>query len=553
VITNPDERLDEATAWRQAAGHLTHRMLGELSHEGLFEPEPAGGDVWRLPLGEAVYEFRARRGAFGSFVVTGGSATRRAEGEDPVPVEDPRALLVDARTTLGLYGSRLAEVLTELTATIANEASRLRSAPAAEKLSTMDYNLAEGHLTGHPPLVFDTGRSGFSAEDRQRYAPESGEDIQLRWFAVRRDHARFESIEDLGENLLLLEELDAEQRAEFAEAAGELPDYVLLPLHPWQADEIVGVRYAGELASGAVIDLGPGYDHYRPHQTVWSLANVGRPNRRDVVVLPAPEAPTITSGLKRINAEGRIGLELLGDVASVTIRHPLFAELPDAAIGALWREPVLSRVAEGEQALSFAALPYRDLDGRAVLTEVIRRSGLGAERWCAEVLGLLLTPLLRWLCEYGVGLCAYAQNLVLIVDGHGKPLRVAIKDLAHGVELLDEELACHRLLDADLPRKPANVLARSLSDAVFAGQLRYWAEILFDDLDLPRTRFWDLVRETVTRYRDDNPGLAQRFEACGLLAPEVERVTPNREQLAGEAWAGRVPNPLYGPAEDGAW
>ncbi|NKQ56689.1 IucA/IucC family protein [Amycolatopsis sp. K13G38] len=544
--------MDEAAAWRQAAAHLTHRLLGELSHEGLFEPEPAGEDHWRLPLGEAVYEFRARRGAFGSFVIALGSATRAAEGGKPAPVEDPRALLVDARTALGLYGSRLAEVLTELTATIADESSRLRSAPTAEKLSTMDYNLAEGHLAGHPPLVFDAGRAGFSAEDRARYAPESGEDIQLRWFAVRRDHARFDAIDDLGENLLQLEELDAEQRAEFTETVGELADYVLLPLHPWQADEIVGVRYAGELASGVLVDLGPGYDHYRPHQTVWTLANVGRPTRRDVTVLPAPGAPVVTGGLKRINAEAGLGLELLGGVAGVTVRHPLFGELPDTAIGALWSEPVLSRVAEGEQALSFAALPYRDLDGHAVLTELIRRSGLGAEQWCAEVLDLLLRPLLGWLCQYGVGLGAYAPNLVLIVSPDGRPLRVAIKDLARGVELLDEELDCHRLL-GDAPRRPANVLARSLSDAVFAGQLRYWAEILLDDLDLPRTRFWDLVRETVTRYRADNPACAERFDAYGLLAPEVERVTPNREHLAGEAWAGRVPNPLHGPAADGAW
>ena len=33
-------------------------------------------------------------------------------------------------------------------------------------------------------------------------------------------------------------------------------DYVWVPVHPWQADEILGTLYAAELATGVVIDLG---------------------------------------------------------------------------------------------------------------------------------------------------------------------------------------------------------------------------------------------------------------------------------------------------------
>src|SRR5262249_55024057 len=134
-----------ATAWRQAGALITHKMLGELSYEGMLRPT-VDGDEYLLSLPDGVsYRFRARRGAFESWHVAPGSATRNGE-----PAWDPRALIVDAREPLGLTGLRLADVLAELTSTVANEAARLENAPTAAALVTMDYDRADGHLTGHP-------------------------------------------------------------------------------------------------------------------------------------------------------------------------------------------------------------------------------------------------------------------------------------------------------------------------------------------------------------------------------------------------------------------
>lgn len=167
--------------------------------------------------------------------------------------------------------------------------------------------------------------------------------------------------------------------------------------------------------------------------------------------------PAVTTWLRQLDAADPLlskqyRFELLGEVASVSVRHPLFGALEELpyrfheTLGALWREPLVARLADGEQALSFAALPYRDQPGNSVLTELIRRSGLSAEDWCGKLFDLLLTPLLQWLLPYGVGFCPHGQNLILIVDADGRPLRVAIKDFAQGVDLLDEELDCYRLL-----------------------------------------------------------------------------------------------------------
>ncbi|RZQ61541.1 IucA/IucC family protein [Amycolatopsis suaedae] len=580
-------------------------MLGELSYEGLLRPEPAGPEEpgrhrgWRLSLPERVtYEFEARRGAFDTWTVRPGSAVRRAGDGEPVPADDPRTLVVDARRPLSLTGARLADVLSELTATVTNEAARIATAPTAAHLSTVDYNFAEGHLTGHPRLVLNKGRVGFSAADRERYAPESGADVVLRWFAVHRDHAEFRCVPELSEQVLLAEELDQATRDEFTAVVAEVgdpADYLWVPVHPWQADEIVGTLYAAELARGTVIDLGDSFDHYRPHQTVRTLANVSRPDRRDVKTAVSVRntlvyrglasaatlaGPGVTTWLRQISDADPLltkeyRFELLGEVASVSVRHPLFGaikELPyrfHETLGALWREPLTARLAEGERALSFAALPYRGPDGRSVLTELIESSGLGPRRWCASVFDLLLTPLLQWLLRYGVGFCPHGQNLILVLDRAGAPSRVLIKDFAQGVDLLDEDVECYRTLPpdaaADMLRWPPHLLAQSLFSSVFSGQLRFWAEILFDEQGFERAEFWALVREVVTRFREANPDLARRFDACLLFAPDVERVTLNREHLAGGGFDkvdrddefdvrwGRAPNPLHAPDPGGAW
>ncbi|SEC35524.1 Siderophore synthetase component [Amycolatopsis tolypomycina] len=575
--------MDEAAAWRAAGALITHKMLGELSYEHMLEPVAADDGAYRLELPGAVYTFRARRGAFDALTVEPGSARRSGE-----PVTDPRTLVVDAREVLGLSGLRLADVLAELTSTVANEAARLRRAPSAAELSTMDYNLADGHLTGHPRLVLNKGRVGFSARDRARYAPEAGEDVRLRWFAVHPEHAEFRCVDELSRDALLAAEL-GELRDEFAAKAPG--NYVWVPVHPWQADEILGTLYAAELATGVVIELGESADAYRPHQTVRTLANVSTPGRHDVKTAVSVRntlvyrglnsaatlaGPSVTSWLRQVSAgdpllsdEYRFGL--LGEVASVSVQHPLFGHLEELpyrfheTLGALWREPI--RLAEGERAISFAALPYRGPNGGSVLAHLI--GGGDAEAWLTRLFDLTLTPLLQWLLRHGVGFCPHGQNLILVVDAAGLPQRVLIKDFAQGVDLLDEQLPSYASLPpeaaADMLRWPAHLLAQSLFSSVFSGQFRFWAELLLDEAGLPRAAFWALVREIVGRYRDRNPDLAVRFDACRLFAPDVERVTLNREHFAGQGFDkverddefdvrwGRVPNPLRAPDPGGAW
>ena len=587
--------MNDDEAWRTAGSLVVHKMLGELSYERLFAPVREG-DAWLLELpGGVGYRFVARRGAFESWVVAPGSATRTVGDGAPGPADDPRTLVVDARTVLGLGGPRLADVLSELTATVAAEAQRIADAPTVSALSTMDYDHAEGHLTGHPRLVLNKGRVGFSAADRRRFAPEAHRPLRVRWYAVHQDLASFRCTPTLSAQRLLADELDADTRAAFTDRLRHPDDYVWLPVHPWQADEIVAPLYAAELATGRMVELGESADEYVPHQTIRTLANVSHPTRHDVKTAVSIRntlvyrglasaatlaAPQVTSWLRAVHEADPLlcdeyRFDLLGEVAAVSVRHPLFAAVPDLpyrfheTLGALWREPLRATLAPGERALSFAALPYRDPSGTSVLAHAITTSGLDADAWLARVFDILLTPLMHWLVRYGVAFCPHGQNLVLVTDAEFRPLRVAIKDFAQGVDLLDRDVPEYATLgteaDADMLRWPGRLLVQSLFSSVLAGQFRFWAEVLLDDLGLPRPRFWALVRRVVDGYRDRFDLPADAYDEFDLLAATVERVCLNREHLAGEGFDrvdrdeefdvrfGRVPNPLVAPDPHGAW
>lgn len=583
--------------WEAAGTAIVEKMLGEFSYEHMWEPV-AAGDGWCLGLPENVaYRFRANRGALQSWFVEPASATRH-DPDGSRPATDPRQLVVDARTVLGLGGARLADVLCELTATVAAEAQRLVRAPSVAQLLAMNYDEADGYLTGHPRLVLNKGRVGFSGPDRLRYAPEARVPVALRWVAVHRSMAQFRSIAALPQADLLADELDPATRVEFEgvlAAVGPVADYVWLPVHPWQFDEIVSTLYAAEVASGRVVLLGESTDRYLPHQTVRTMANISSAGRRDVKTAVSVRntlvyrglaaaatlaGPALTEWLLSVH-EGdpllskEYRFDLLGEVAAVSVRHPLFGALDEVpyrfheTLGALWREPVRARLTEGDRALSMAALPYRDPAGESVLAHLVRRSGLDAEQWLRRLVDRLLTPLLHWLYRYGAAFCPHGQNLILVLDADSRPDRLLIKDFAQGVDLTDTRLPEHASLapevDAEILRWPAALLAQSLHSSVTGGQFRFLAEIAHDDLDVDRTRFWDIVREVLHRYRTRFPELIARFPDLDLGEPDIERVCLNREHLAGEGFErvdrdeefdvrfGRVPNPLHGPDPAGAW
>lgn len=579
--------------WHERSAALLAKAIGEFSFEGLLTPEPTGERAHRLVLPNAVYRFTAERTAFAGWRVDAGSITRAARGilgdDVAAPTSDIARFLIDAATTIGMSPTTTAHYLSELTATLTADVAMARTALPASELAELTHAELEGHLTGHPWLVASKGRVGFSAEDLSRYAPEAREPLRLPWLAVQRGLAEFRATPELSEHAVRHRELDEPTRQRFAARLidrGLDPDtYVWLPTHPWQLDHVIRTSWAGELANDRIVELGESTDRYLPSQSIRTMINIGPgpatsiSESRYQVKLPLRvlntavwrglpphctlAAPLVTQWLRGVWSRDEIlrGADLLGEVASVTVRHPRLSGVDGVpytwleTLGCLWREPV--RLAPGERAWALAAVLHVDPTGRALISEYIGEAD--PRRWLSTLVGVLLRPLLHLLYAYGVTVNPHGENVLIVTDAEGRPIRAVFKDLVDDVNITTEPIAA-RGPEPDsfaevLPRKPWRILRQYLIDALLVGVFRPLSLILRDQHGLPANLLWTLVRTEVESYRNDHPELADRMAAGDLLSPTFARYPLNGDRLVSTGYAelphrhaitanGEVPNPL---------
>lgn len=587
--------------WAAAATRLLAKLLGEFAYEEIIEPlaRPATANGrapvgYTLPLDDGTpLTFTARRGAYGSWRVDPDSVELAGQ-----PFRDPLRFVVLARRLLAIDGATLGHLVHELNATLVADTRIDGTALTAAELADLDYADLEGHQTGHPWLILNKGRIGLSATDATRWAPESRAPSPLPWIAVSTTLATYRGVPSLASPGRLYGcELDPATRDGFASALrsrGLDPDaYLYLPVHPWQWDEVILPLYAAEIAAGAIVPLPTDGDSRLPQQSIRTFLNTTRPDRHTVKLplsilntlvwrgLPTERtlaAPAVTAWMRGLYESDpflrdECGVILLGEVASVTVTHPLYDHLPEVPyqykelLGAIWREPLPARLAPGERARTLASLLHTDPSGRAFTAELVERSGLPAEVWLRRLFAALLPPLLRFLYRYGTVFSPHGENAVVVFDERDVPVRLAIKDFVDDVNVSARPLPEHEgmpreVRDTLLTEEPS-FLTQFIHSGLFVGVFRFLAPLCQEQLDVPERTFWSLVRAEILRHQARFPELKDRYETFDLLTPRIARLCLNRNRLHLDGYRdradrphaavhGTVPNPLALPADGGS-
>lgn len=570
--------LGRAAVWSRAGRRLAARAIAELSHEQLLTPVTAGAG-YRLELGPATYTFTAQRDAFTAWHLDEESIRRDGE-----PADDLARLFLDARESAGFDAVTVAEIVREATSTQAAEARVLeRGLPVADLLE-LDYAALEQHLPGHPVLVLNKGRIGLDAADLEDYAPESHGTIRLVWYAAHPDLGVFSAVPGLSAETLLTEELTPSERLTFEAALApygvHAAEFAWFPVHPFQEATVVRTLFAGEVARGRLVRLGQGETPYRPVQSVRSLVGAGRRDVKTSLLMrntlvwrglgadATQAAPAVSEWLGDLHAGDpelkATGIGLLRELATVTVRHPHYADVPAAPyryaelLGAVWREPAEQHLRGGERARSLATLLHCDPAGASFLAGLVSRTALGAEEWLARLFRALFPGLLLCLTRHGVAFCPHGENVILVFEDD-VPTRILVKDFAEDITLLPGRDYPGLPAEADkvLVRWPLTEMAHSIISAILTGHFRYLAPLAEKHVGVAQDRFWALLRAELVAWRAAHPELAGAFDELGLLAPRFERIALNREQLAGggfhdraerdaepDLMHGHIPNPL---------
>ncbi|MGW1893034.1 IucA/IucC family protein [Streptomyces sp. NPDC002004] len=617
--------------WDRAGRRLLAKMIGEFAYEEIIRPVPlaqavpAAQEPARTDEGDAgaggpggagpacgihspdrapAYgitldaetdrlSFRALRSAYDGWRVDPDSITL-TEGEAPPRLlTDPVDFLIRARRTLDVDGATLGHAIRELTATLAADTRLDHAALPAARLADLDYARLEGHQTGHPWLVLNKGRVGFSASDAGRWAPEARTPVRLPWIAVHSALAAYRGVKGLDTaEQLYAGELAQDTRDAFASALRDRgldpQDYLYLPVHPWQWDDVVLPLFAPHVASGAIVPLPSDGDERLPQQSIRTFLNISRPDRHTVKLplsvlntlvwrgLPVERtlaAPAVTAWMHGLRdrdpfLRDECGVILLGEVASVTVGHPVYDGLPEVPyqykelLGAIWREPLGRQLAPGERGRTLASLLHTDPRGRAFTAELVARSGVAPRIWLQHLFAALLPPLLHFLYRYGTVFSPHGENVIVVFDDRDVPVRLAVKDFVDDVNVSAEPLPEHASMPDDvravLLTEPPSFLTQFIHSGLFVGVFRYLAPLCEEQLGVSEAEFWTLVRSEILRHQARFPEMKERYEAFDLFTPRIERLCLNRNRLHMDGYRdrperphaavhGTVPNPLHRP------
>ncbi|MET8682312.1 IucA/IucC family protein [Streptomyces sp. NPDC004647] len=334
---------------------------------------------------------------------------------------------------------------------------RARTLTPGDPAGTTAFLTAEQSLiTGHPLHPTPKSREGLTDAEAARYSPELRGAFPLHWFAADPSVVRTDSALDRGTQQL------------FTELAGEgltpPPGTVLVPAHPWQAQDVRHRPAVQALIdAGLLHDLGPAGPAWSATSSVRTLyradapvmlkfsvglriTNSRRENTRPELRRGIAVHRLLDAGLRDALAAAHPGFGIVGDPAwlavdapdgtptglDVVVRDNPFPDHPlrDHPVGG---NPSRGGRPAAPQGVCVAGLLAErpDLpDNRSQLAVTLHRlaqqTGCSvpdtAHEWFERYLTAVIHPVLWLYARYGLGLEAHHQNTLVTLDENGWPV-----------------------------------------------------------------------------------------------------------------------------------
>ncbi|MFJ6508130.1 IucA/IucC family protein [Streptomyces sp. NPDC091879] len=475
----PGARAAVLTRLWRALAYEPLPWIAERSADGTGDRDGGGGGLTlRLRDGRRLHGPRPDPYA------TDGSVTEVwLDGE---PFERPERL-VDA---LGVpHGASFSAELGNSVASLA--LSRADRVPGVPEASAASWEWEQRIVDGHPYHPNCRSRPGFSVAEQFAYAPEHRPSVDLGLVAV-----------------------------DDALVTGEWPKWlrdgerVLVPVHPWQTAHVLDAEVQEGFPAHPLMSLRtlavPDGTHVKTALSARLTSSV-----RDISVYSVRTADTVSAFMEgltaRLDAPLHVTRTLGAASAGVADLAAVARESPDAYAG------------DGESCVPVAALPLTRLPEKPA--------------WLAEFTRLVLGVGLR-LLELGVALEAHGQNLLVVLDGAGAPVRLVYRDLAD-IRVSPARLARHGVavpgLSGRIVTDDETALRRKLFGSLVGGALGATAGSTAALRDALETVAPDLPRTA------DLPALLS--EPLPTKALTLMRLSPG---TPGDQWT-LLPQPLGGP------
>ena len=414
---------------------------------------------------------------------------------DGTAYDDPARLMTDLAVPHGtVFAAELGHSVASLALSRANQPAHTTEWP------THDWEWEQRIVDGHPFHPNCRSRPGFSVAEQLAYGPEHRPVVALGSVPVR-----------------------AEECVLTGAWPGELRDAgrLLIPVHPWQAAHVL--KRAGD----APVDA-------HPLMSLRTLALAGGTHVKTAL------SARLTSSVRDISVYS-IGLSAALSAFGETLaaRSDGLLHVTRTLGAATADSPDLAAV------LRESPQTYADTEAGERVLPVATLATTGLPRspaWLAEFTRLALVVCLR-LLESGVALEAHGQNLLVVLDRTGAPIRLVYRDLAD-IRVSPERLARHGIpvpeLSGRIVTDDETTLRRKLFGSLVAGALAGTAG--------SGTALRAALATVVPKLERTPDLLALLRQPLPAKALTLMRLSP---ELPGDQWTG-LPNPLVlepGPSD----
>ncbi|MBE1277751.1 IucA/IucC family protein [Enterovibrio baiacu] len=552
------------------------QLLEALLFEKLVEPSASSSaDEFFWLMGQREYSVEGHIGAFGryrlaiySLKINGRSVDIRSEW---------LTIIDDLPTTANIKKALTEEFLQTVQLSRWNmQHLPKRLSRRLSRYSALEHQLDEGHPY-HPSFK---ARTGFTESDHRSFGPETGNTFNLYWLAVR--HSHFKQTLPVEQTNFWLNELGHAQWSRLSGALnaheGTWEDYGLLPIHPWQWQQLKEGWLAKYLATKAIIFLGIGSDKYAATQSVRTLLNkdaslhpniklpmnmVNTSSHRNLATHSVCLAPLVSQWLENtlIGDAELEGVSILNEYAGARFADDSLDVRTSPELGQLaviFRESVELHLKAGEEAVPFNAIMMVENDGLPFITGWVERYGLDA--WLAQLIEVTVTPIWHLLVKHGIGIEPHGQNMVL-VHRDGWPERIIVRDFHESVEynaafIRDAKAVPNfaaiepSLIDAPLDDYYAmssiELLRELVMDTLFIYNLADVSHLISTFYPLPEHEFWRRVSRKLDDYEKSHPELAERLSLLGYRAPDIltESLMTRKLKASSAECHHLIPNPL---------
>lgn len=581
----------KAAIWERVNRAHIRKAISEFAHELIIRPMPvqALSDGWAkytMPTDKpgVTYRFRAARRALDHWHIDVRSI-KKLDGKTKQPL-DALVFIIELKETLGIPDEMLPTYMEEITGTLNSLAYKeYYHNLSSDDLVTADFQTIEHAMKeGHPCFVANNGRLGFSAEEYKKYAPEADQPFRITWIAGHKSRAQFACIEQLNYQEVLGQELGPKKILEFENtlrSRGLDPqDFIFIPVHPWQWNNKISHAFSPDIANENIVFLGESSSRYSAQQSIRTLYNQSDPTKfyvktslsilnmgfmRGLSPYYMQSTPGITTWINELlqgdEYLNKVGFEMLSEVATAGYRNLYYEPLGktkahNKMLSALWRESPLTKITEGQQLMTMAALLHVDSPGKALMIEMIRASGLTPRDWIRSYLNCYLRPLLHCFYKYELVFMPHGENLILVMEGH-IPVKAIMKDITEEVIVFNDRIEfsgdARRLYKETSDEMKLSYIFTDIFDCFF----RFVSNILVEYGGCPESLFWEQVAHCIHHYREEHPELAAQFKRYDFFKEEFGRCCLNRLQLqntkemlnladpiASLQWAGILKNPI---------